>query len=264
MRCTGPEESAELTLEGRRLLVGALERVAQVLVRVQRAIEDERAEAVGEQRGVRRAEERPVRVAEVGQLLVADRLAQHVHVARRLGRGDVRQDVRAVEDQAAVQVTLVLGEQGREVQIERGRERLGGRALRLLVDLAVDRARALAGPARVEAHDVVLLVEGIEKKGAPAELQEVDLRTARSAEVEDQRADLVRLVLGRNTRHGDVEGLAVRPVVVERDGLRGALDDDVRDQRAVLPLQAIGALGRCGRRPGDDGEQRAYGGREPA
>ena len=105
-----------------------------------------------------------------------------------------------------MQVVLVLGQQGREVQVERGRERLGGRALRLLVDLAVDRSRALAGAARVEAHDVVLLVEGIEQ-GAAAQLQEVDLRATRSAEVEDQRTDPVRLVLGRDARHGDVDVL---------------------------------------------------------
>ena len=150
-------------------------------------VEDERAEAVGEQRGVRRPEEGPVREAEVRQLRVADRLAQPVHVARDVGGGDVGEDV-AVERRAAAQIALVLGQQARQVDGQRRRERLRVQALGLLVDLAVDRRRALADAARVEADDVEPLTEPWGEH-VGRQLHHLGAGTSRAAAVEHHGAD---------------------------------------------------------------------------
>ena len=54
------------------------------LDRVEDAVDDQGADVVGEQVGVGDAQVRAVGVARVGQLVVAERLAQHVHVSRRV------------------------------------------------------------------------------------------------------------------------------------------------------------------------------------
>ena len=70
------------------------------------------------------------------------------------------------------------------------REGLGVDAQRLLVDLAVDRRRALADAAWVDADDVEVLVE--RGPGGRPSASKVRRRAARPAEVEEQRADPVR------------------------------------------------------------------------
>ena len=95
--------------------------------------------------------------------------------------------------------------------------------LLLLVDVAVDRGRALADPARVEAHDVEALVERAPVARRPDLLEVVHRRPARAAEVEEERADPVRLVRRRHARDRDVHLAPAGVVVVERQVSRGAL-----------------------------------------
>jgi hypothetical protein len=159
----------------------------------------------------------------------------------------VGQDV-AVERRAAAQIALILGQQARQVDGQRRRERLRARALGLLVDLAVDRRRALADAARVEADDVEALVERVEQPLAGRGLQVVDLGAAGAAEVEEQRADAMRLILRRHARDRDPDGLAARLVVVEGHGLNRALHDGAGNLAAVLPLKAVRSVSRGSRR----------------
>ena len=87
--------------------------------------------------------------------------------------------------------------------------------LGLLVDLAVDRGRALAGAARIEGDDVEAVVEGAEQVDADR-LRVVDGVAARPAGVDEQRADAIRLILRGQPRDGDLGEAGARMVVVER------------------------------------------------
>ena len=84
------EERVERTLEAAGLFEVDLERGQRG---VDGAVEDERAHLVGEELGVERAEVGAVREPHVGELLVADGLANAVHVAHRVLARDVRQQV---------------------------------------------------------------------------------------------------------------------------------------------------------------------------
>ena len=147
------EEAPERALEAGRLLAQVRGRRVDVAVGVDGPVEHHRAVVLREEARVRRAEEGAVGEAEVVQLLVAHGRADAVHVTRDVGRRDVRQDA-LVEVDAALHVGLVLGQQRLDVEVLGRRERLRVEALRLLVDLAVDRRRALADAARIEGDEV--------------------------------------------------------------------------------------------------------------
>jgi hypothetical protein len=93
-------------IAARGLLVQVVERVVDVLIRVQRAVEHDRAGLAREQALDRGAEEGAVREAQVGHLLVADRLADRVEVTRDVRRRHVLQVLVALD--AAPDVARVL------------------------------------------------------------------------------------------------------------------------------------------------------------
>ena len=83
---------------------GLLEASSRGLERqVDRAVEHQPADLVGEQLGVRRAELGAVGRAEVGQRRLAERGAQHVHVAGGLDGRDVRGQVAGARDAAGAE-----------------------------------------------------------------------------------------------------------------------------------------------------------------
>ena len=99
-----------------------------------------------------------------------------------------------------------------DVEILGRRERRRVDAVRLLIDLAVDRRRALGGAARIEGDDVEVLVERGEQVGVA--LGELDRAAARAAGVGEQRADTVLRVCGGQARDGDLDVTGGRVRVV--------------------------------------------------
>ncbi|MEX0948812.1 MAG: hypothetical protein WD296_08400 [Acidimicrobiia bacterium] len=83
------EEGIEVALEAHRLL--HLER-EPIECRVDRAVEDQRANPVGELLGIPSPEQRAVRVPEVGQLRLAERAADPIHVPCHALGLEVRED----------------------------------------------------------------------------------------------------------------------------------------------------------------------------
>ncbi len=141
---------------------------------------------LGEQVGVRRPDERAVGRAEVAQLAVAERRAQHVDVLGHLDRGHVPDQVAALPQA----VVAELGEQavgvlrlGRGVRVGVG----GDQGVELLGALALQRV-ARADAARVEPDDV----EGGQQLGPErgrAGGGVLDAGASGAARVDDQRAD---------------------------------------------------------------------------
>jgi hypothetical protein len=136
----------------------------------------------GEQARVRLAEHAAPGQPDVGELLVADRLAQEVHVARGVGGREAGEEV-GVAVQARAGDRLRAAEE--RVQVERVRRRQAERADRV----AVDRRRAAADAARVEA-DPVEAGDQLER-GRWSGAHELDGRHARPAVVQEQRTDPV-------------------------------------------------------------------------
>src|SRR5699024_9798078 len=89
----------------------------------------------------------------------------------------------------------------------------GERVLRLLVREAGDRVGG-THPARVEADDVELSTHLLGEQRAAALVQRLHTRAAGSAEVQEQRSDLLLRVGGRQPGHRDRGGPPVRLVVV--------------------------------------------------
>jgi hypothetical protein len=98
----GLEETIQRALEARRLCAQTLRGPVDVLIGIEGPVEHQRPVIVWEERGVRRAEERAVGKAEIGELLVAQRFAQGVHVARDVARRYVVKRSLAVLLQARV------------------------------------------------------------------------------------------------------------------------------------------------------------------
>ena len=88
VRRAGLEELVERLLEADGLLDLLVRRRER---RIERAVEDERPHPVGERGRVERAQVRAVREPEVGELVVAERGADPVHVARRVLARQVRE-----------------------------------------------------------------------------------------------------------------------------------------------------------------------------
>ena len=126
-----------------------------VLLRVDRAVEHHRPDLGREQLGVGGAEQRAVGEAQVGQLLVADRGADRVHVLGGLLGGEEWQLV-AVLRAAAVAIFLFSATKASKSAWLTG-SGVGGEAGVLVgVADALDRVGP-ADPARVEADDVELV-----------------------------------------------------------------------------------------------------------
>jgi hypothetical protein len=127
--------------------------------------------------------------------MLAQPAADEIDVACHVGCREVREDP-LVEGEAAADVAQVLADEIGHLEVVGRRERVRVDALGLLIDLAVDRRRALAGPARVHRNDVEALVEA-GAVGLAAELEAISGAGARASEVDEQRADPVCLVDGR-------------------------------------------------------------------
>ena len=125
----------------------------------------------------------------------------------------MRQDL-LVQLRAPLHEELVLGEQRVHVEVLGRRERRRVEPLGLLVDLAVDRGRALAHAARIECDQVEPVVHGAEQLDADV-LRGGDGVATRPAVVDEQRADAMCLVLSGKTRDGDLREAPARMAVIE-------------------------------------------------
>src|SRR5690606_14089217 len=203
-------------LEAERLVLGVADGVGG---RVDDRVEREAAHLVGEQVGVHAAEFGAVGDAQIVQLVVADGLADAVHVAGAVGGRDVGQQLAGGLLAALAEVDGVLQERALLGGGVRGAVhlRLGG--LDVLVAAAAD---ALAGghSARVPADEVVALAEL--GGGAGVGRQHVHARAAGPAEVEQQRAEAV-VPGGLRPYQGQPDRRAVRLRPVQRNFQRGAL-----------------------------------------
>ena len=207
-------EGVEGLLEARGLGDGAVD---GRLARVECAVEDQRADVLREVLGVGRPEPGAVGEAEVGQLLVAERRPQDVEVTGGVAGADVGEDVRADAVGAALRVLPVLllglGDPGRGgVDVE-----VAALDLPLAVGEAVDRGRAGADTARVEADDVEPLRQRAVGSFAGAEQRRhgAHARRTRATRVDHERPDLVA---GRlEAQHAELGGAALGVRVVERD-----------------------------------------------
>ena len=221
--------------------------------RVERAVEGERPHVGRELARVHRAEQRAVRLAEVGQLGVAHRLADPVHVASRVARRDEGKDAPAVLRACAVEL-LDAGRQRGPLGVVAGCEvELEQRVHRGIV-LAFH-ALALADAARVEADDVEPAAERSTDVGAglPGEL---DAGRARPTRVDQERADPVSGVGGRQADESERDRARHLAGIVERHRQRAALEAvaavgpvDPADRGRRGRRDRGGRCGRCDRRP---------------
>ena len=190
--------------------------------RVEHAVDDHAPAPCREEVRVDVAEVRAVRHAVVGELLVADRLAQQVHVASDVRGRHVAQDRPAVT-QAALAVAAERVDVRSELRVLVREERGAGQEL---VGGLVGREAAQRGrpghATRVEPDDV----EAGQDLRAPQELRGRDDRgagAARTPRVHEHRPDAVGLVVGPTPGQGEVDRRPVRGVVVERHLRAGAL-----------------------------------------
>ncbi len=215
---------------------------------VDHPVEHHRPDAVGEEIGVGRPEIGAVRRAKVGQLLVADRLAQLIHVARHVRRREMGEGLGVALLapsgkllSSAFPRRFFLGTNGHGRHLAKVQER------HLLGD-AVEAAygRALADTARVEPDDIKPLLERLGQRGV-LQWQRHEPGATWAAGVEDERPDPIRLISGGNPRHGQSNRRANGLVVVQ-----GNLE-----LRALPGGQRVGRAGRPGDRGfGDSGHRR--------
>ena len=243
VRETGVEDAPEGGLER---LVGFHPVGLRALGRIDRAVEDERTDAVGVGGRVALGDDRPVAHP-------VDR--QTVDAERRADRLDIAGDVLGSVGRQPCRVDAGLhGAPAREVRRERGRGLVG------LAEVLVEVPRALAQlgatrPTRIERQDVVLAADWV---GEPVDevvrVQQAAL--ARTAVDEQERAEL--LVRGRRDRVRDLER---GPARVRRH-LVALHGDDVAsriDGRARPPVARAlgGADGDCQGERGEHGDHRA-------
>src|SRR5690606_1665375 len=149
---------------------------------------------------------------EVVELVVAEGVADAVEVLGGVEGADVREDLARV---------LLAG--GGELAGDLVGVFAGGHREHFLDLAAALDARAPVDAARVEADQVVAAAEAGE--GLPGTSQRVDAGPSGPAEVEHERADPVAGGLDPDER--EVDGLAVRLVVVERHGEGAAFEGGV-------------------------------------
>ncbi len=147
-----------------------IEKIVWCEGRIDHAIERERSDASRKKVGVVLAEESSVRKAEIGQLLVAERGADHVHVPRRAYGVDEGKDTRAARLAAGGEV--LVGVYGRLLFvriIEDGIERVERVLLR---PIETSHRSALADSAGIESDEVESRVEVCHS--APLAAEELD------------------------------------------------------------------------------------------
>ena len=263
-------EVVERLLERRRLVEVGLDRVG---VGVDGAVENHRAHVLRELLGVGRADPGAVGVAEVGQLVVADRGPDRVEILGDVRGADVGQEVGAHLVDAALdeRLRLVL-----DVRDTRGRVvhlGVGPQAVVVGVGVAPQCRGRRAHPARVEPDEVEPLTDRRRQRLDHAD-RRFDAGLARAARVDDQRTDL--LAGRRKADHRQVGHIAVGLVVVDRHrdpaayGVPRQLGLDAAGEPALLPLHRF-ADPRPGqhratvdhpRAAGRTGHQRRHGNRD--
>ena len=240
-------EVVERLLEGGRLVDVGLDRVS---VRVDRTVEDHRPHLVREGLRVGRADPRAVRVAQVGQLRIAQGGPQHVEVLDHVGGAHVGQELLAHLVDAALHELLlagldVLDAGGAVVDL-----RVGPVGVVVSVGVAPQRRRRRADPARVEPDHVETLPHLLRERLEQAHGR-VDTGLPRPARVDHQRADL--LPGGRDADQRQVRLRTVGFGVVDRNGELAALralgqahGGTAADDLARAPLGRRGLAGGGG------------------
>ncbi len=229
-------------------------------VRVDGAVEHEVPDPLRELLGVHRAQVGAVGLAEVGQLLVAERGAQDVHVARRVRRADVGQQAARLGLTLLREELVLRLDFGHLLRGRRGRGRVD-EGVHLTVAQALHRI-GLADAPRVEADEVVAGEDGrVDHVPRGGVLQ---AGAARAAGVHQQRAEPVRRVGGGLAHHRDPDGLARRVGVVQRHLQRAALVAAVARGPGEFLAVERGQV-RCGARgqpglAGESGRVRVRGG----
>ena len=211
---------------------------------VGRAVEHGGPHLAGVQLGVGHADQAAVRVAGERQLIVADGSAEQVEVAGHVGRADVVEQLAVAAGAGPAESAGCGG--GLPYLIGRDRERwqlTEEHLLRLRVGEASHR-RALADAAGVEADDVEAGLDGGGDDVVDVTVHELDHRVARAAVVDEERADAVGLVGGRQPGQRQRDVVAPGAVVVERDGGGRALA-----ARRRSPSRRARARRRHGARP---------------
>ncbi len=175
---------------------------------------------VGELLRIDGAHERPVRVAEPGDLLDAERLTQQVDIPRDEARAEVGDQVGVLLGAGSLErldAGLVCGDLGRVVG--RGIDAVDVGA-ELVVVNADDCIGAVRTP-RVEADDVVALAQIVGDRAA-VDGHAVDARGARPARVDDDHA-FGLTARRRSAGDSHIDRLTRGVVMVDRHFERGAL-----------------------------------------
>ncbi|WP_342585455.1 hypothetical protein [Saccharomonospora piscinae] len=165
------------------------------------------------------------------------RLANPIHVARRVGGGHVRQQRRRLRRSAFLgdrgHPLGLVGDIGR-IPREQGNV---GRVLRQC-QIACHR-RAVRHPARVDADDVVLVQHRLRHAEVIAQDgRKFETRTPRSAGVGEQHSSALVRVGTRQPRHGDLDRFPTGIAIVQWNVEHRALQTGSRDvYRALTPAQ---------------------------
>ena len=235
------EIGRQRALEALGLLQPALQRIG---VGIGGPVDDRGAHGVREQGRPRGAELAAVTEPEVADLVLAQGLAQHVHVPGAVVRPDMLDDVgvvlRAARREVLGDVDDLLA-----LRLVVGRD-VGAGVIGVVVVDAVDRRLALAGPAGIPPDDVEALEELLTEDEL-GEQPEIAAAEARPTRVDQQRTDLVVLVPGQMARDVQLGRLAIGVVVVD-----GHLEDGrLRVLADLSPVERASRLGALrGRRLG--------------
>ncbi len=180
-----------------------------------RAVEHQGARRSGEHRGVGRADRRAVGEAEVGQLLVADRLTDQVQVGGDIRGAHVREQIRRAFPAPLEQLLLLLDRVGDLVGVV-GRE-VPAEAVRLVVVVDAGHRRAGTHATGIERHQIEAIGDRRRHHLGHAG-EELDAGRSGAAGVDHQRTDPL---LGGTRRRGsgelELDGRTIGVVVVQGD-----------------------------------------------
>ena len=156
-----------------------------VRVGVDGAVEDHRSNLVGVGLGVERSDPGAVRVAEIGQLVVAEAGADRVEILCHVGGSEVGQELLAHLVHAALDELLVLLLDVRDALrrvIHRG---VGAQPVVVRVGVAPHRGRGLGDAAWIEADEIEPLAHRLRQRGRQRR-GDLDTRLTGAAGVDDQ------------------------------------------------------------------------------
>ena len=216
---------------------------------VEGAVEGHHPDGVGEELGVGCAQLGAVGEPEEVERLAAEGEADPLHVPRHAHRVEVAEE-RPGQPEAALAHGLRVGTQVRKPRLVRGKER---DVVVPDVGVAAD-GRTGPGAAWVHADHVEAVEHRRGEDRRAARLQRHDGRrgAARPARVEDQAADALGRVPGRQAVEPDRDLLAVRVGVVQRDPQRRAFEAGIgRRASPESPVARRRRRARCPRQPGD-------------